>query len=495
MERKTIPPASADGEPPQVLLVRPPLWNSICAPTPPLGLGYLLGNLKRAGISAAMLDLERAPDGVARLRGMLTGAQPPTLIGVQVYSNELPAAQRTIAFIRELQPQATIVAGGPHVSTMPDELFRHLPQLDYGIQGDGESSLVSLARNLPPGEEVATNVIPGLIRRRNGGTVAQPPEFPENLDPYGMPDWDGMNLALYDADAFGGGFNRSSPAMCLQTSRGCPNRCSFCAVAPIAGGRCRTHSGALVVEQIKQLLARGYREIKIVDDNFGIDIRHVREIRQAFEREGLRLPVSFACGFHCRSINEETIDHLKMIGIYEIMLAIESGVDRVLGDMQKGISTALVRQKVEMLRHHGLPVTGFFIIGYPTETARDIETTIRFALALPLERAHFNCFSPFPGTEIHRRLREEGRLDDLRMEAVHIETPSYSFVPGLSVHDLQRLRRRALLRFYFRPRTLWSFVRGMSNPSVARFRLQKALEYFGWSQKKKTVDQFRQDGD
>jgi radical SAM superfamily enzyme YgiQ (UPF0313 family) len=470
---------AASGRTDSILLLRPPLWNSVCAPAPPLGIGYLLTNLSRAGMPAAFLDLNHGKQAVAQLRGLLAGPERPRVVGVQVYSNELAAVRRTCQVVRELAGRDTvIVAGGPHVSTMPESLFTHLPEADYGLQADGELALPQLLRALRAGGD-GRDRIPGLVFRRNGGAGFNPAFLPPDLDALGAPDWDGLRVERYNADAFGGGFLGRQPAMCIQTARGCPFRCSFCAVEAIAGRALRRHSGDAVAAQVQDLVRRGYREIKILDDNFGADIRHVRAVREAFERARLDVAVSFACGLHVATIDEELIDHIKRMGAYEVMVAVESGTDRVLADINKGITTAMAREKIALLVRHGLPATGFFIVGYPTETRKDIKRTAAFARSLPLERAHFNCFSPYPSSAIYNQLKAEGRLADIDLKAVQFETVSYSFVPGVSAAELTGLRRMAILRFYLRPRAMLAFLAGMTTWPIARFRIRKALEYFG----------------
>lgn len=474
--------------PPRVLLIRPPLWKTICASTPPLGLGYLLTSLRHAGLPAALLDLSVRKDPDRSLAQALQGSSRPDIVGIQVFSNELASARYVVERVRELGGDSiVIVAGGPHVTTMPHLVFTHIPQLDLALRGEAETSLVELVRRLSEHDKESILSTPGLVWRDGEQVRMNRQVFEQDLDRIAPPDWEAMELHRYHADAFGGGFTRRSPAMCMQTTRGCPFDCTFCAVLPIAGRRLRCHSAAQVVAQVKELVERGYREIKIVDDNFAADPRHVRRVREAFEKERVNVAVSFACGLHLRTINEELIGHIKAMGVYEVMVAIESGSDRVLADMKKNITVALVKDKIALLRRHGFPVTGYFMLGYPTEQQEDLQRTIRLALTLPLERAHFNCFSPYPGSEVYDQLEKEDRLPPLNLEAVHAETVNYSFVPGVSVRQLDRLRRRAFLRFYLRPRILWPFLRGMRSWPVVKFRAQKALEYFGWTTRKKVA--------
>lgn len=455
------------------------MWNSICPDTPPLGLGYLLASLKRAGFSGRVVDLAQKKDRGVRLRDVLRTMRP-AVVGVQAYSNEVEAVGKTIEAVRaELGEQTTVVLGGPHVSTTREQALDHFPGADFGLCGEGEISFVRLMQSLPGGKQHADLGIPGLVYRADGGVRMNEPQFVTDLDQLAPPDWDALGVTQYDTDSFGGGYAKRSPAACMLTSRGCPFRCTFCAANPVSGRLFRVHSGARVVWEMQELIARGFREIKILDDNVAADIRHLREVHAAMKAAKLDLAVSVVCGLHLRTIDEEVIELLLAMGAYQIMVAVESGAEHVLRDMNKGIDVPLVREKVALLRKYKLPTAGYFLIGYPTETRADIERTISLALELPLVRAHFNMFSPYPGAEVYEQLRREGRLQEIELVKMHAETANYSFVEGVSVRELNAIRRRALLRFYLRPRILWGFLRSMNNKSSMKFLFRKTLQYFG----------------
>ena len=464
----------------QVLLLRPYPKNSVCSSVPPLGLGYVAAALLRAGIEVEILDRGNRTLGEAEFRARLRGARPD-LVGVQVHSRDVDQSAEMIRETREVVgDRVPIVVGGPHPSGMPTEVFDHLPGIDYAIVGEGEWSLPLLARHVAGDPSVAREAIPGLAWRADGRVAVNPPVFPDDLDALGFPAWDVMRLAGYRTEVFGGGFTRRTPAMTMLTSRGCPYRCAFCVVGALCGPRLRLRDPERVVEEMHQLRdGRGFQELKILDDNFNADRRHVLAIGEAFRRRPADVSISFACGLHLHGIDDEVLDVLQSMGAYELMVAIESGSPRVLGLMNKNVDLGTVAEKIATIRRHGLGVAAFFIIGFPGETPEEIERTVRLSLALPLDRAHYNCFSPVPGSEIYDELRAAGRLEDFDARYVHFETIHYSFVEGLSPARLNRLRQKALLRFYLRPRVLLGLARVFRRWTSAAFLARKAAEYFG----------------
>jgi radical SAM superfamily enzyme YgiQ (UPF0313 family) len=141
---------------------------------------------------------------------------------------------------------------------------------------------------------------------------------------------------------------------------------------------------------------------------------------------------------------------MKETGLYMISLGIESGSDEVLALMKKGITTSDIRGHIRMIDKAGIDMAGFFILGFPGETVETIRKTIDFASELPLKRANFFTYLPFPGTESYRSLEASGELKDVDWESFYFTNAA--FVPrGLSRKELKAMHRLAFARFYLRP--------------------------------------------
>ncbi len=466
----------------KILLLRPQSNHYLFSSVPPLGLGYLAGALGKQGHEVEIQDVANRffHDDTFHIN---LQQSPPDIIGIQVYSRELAAAKNLLDRIRsQVGPQVTVVAGGAHPSTMPDELFAHLPDIDYGLIGEAEISLPLLARHLAGETAVAPASIPGLIYRDNGAVRINPVDHPADIDQFDFPAWDKMKLAGYrHTNIFGGGFSRRTPAMTMLTSRGCPHRCAFCAATVISGNRLRLRDPERIVDEMEILRNKyGFREIKIIDDNFNAARRHVLAVGEAFARRPVDISSSFVCGLQLQTLDDEILRTLKLLGGYELMVAVESGSSRVLQLMNKQVDLSGLREKVALIHRHGFKVILLFIIGYPGETCAEIKQSIKLSLDLPLDRVHYNCFSPFPGSAVYRELAEQGKLQDFATDHVHFETINYSFVDGLSARQLNRLRQQALLRFYLRPKTIFNLWTSFNSWRGVKFLLGKAADYFGF---------------
>jgi anaerobic magnesium-protoporphyrin IX monomethyl ester cyclase len=463
----------------RVLLLKP-ASQAITVPAPPLGLGYLARSLEKAGIDVEILDMDNRKASWKDLDSSLRRSVPD-LIGIQVHSRELEAAQTLIAGLRKAIGQALPIAiGGPHPSTLPLESMEHLPEIDYAIAGEGEEALPLLARYVNKEPGVERKAIPGLVWRENGVVKRNPSRFVTDLDALGFPTWEKMRLKGYRTEVLGGGFYRKSPAMTVLTSRGCPYHCTFCAAKFLSGRRLRLRSPELVIEEMVRLRHQwGFREIKIVDDNFTANREHVLRLAEEFVRRKLDVTTALVCGVHAHHLEDDVLDALCRMGVYELMIAIESASPRVLQSMRKPLDLARLPETVARVRRRGLGVVGLFILGYPGETREEMEETVRLTLRLPFDFVHLNSFSPFPGSEIYEDLTSRGLLK-LNFRHVHFETINYSFVEGMSVAQLQRFRRSALMRFYLRPRAMLRLARGLRHAGTVKFLAGRALEYFGF---------------
>jgi len=170
---------------------------------------------------------------------------------------------------------------------------------------------------------------------------------------------------------------------------------------------------------------------------------------------------------------------MKSAGLYSISVGIESGSEKILRDMKKNLTKEEIKEKIALIKKSGLEVSGFFIIGYPTETRENIAETINFALELPLKRVGFSIFKPFPGTEATKNLIESGELKEISDEewARFVLADAVYAPSGFSRKEMKRLRRKALLRFYLRPKIILKFVSEIKNISHLKLVLKRIYSW------------------
>ena len=153
---------------------------------------------------------------------------------------------------------------------------------------------------------------------------------------------------------------------------------------------------------------------------------------------------------------------MERAGCHSLSVGVEFGSQRILDLTKKGMNIETIKKKIALFKKSNIRVTGFFMMGYPGETKEDIKKTIKLAKELDIDRAQFNNFMPLPGSEIYNVLKEEGKLDKLRID--HFFVHDVGFIPeGMTEKELKKLQKKAYLGFYLRPRIIFGLLKDIKN--------------------------------
>jgi anaerobic magnesium-protoporphyrin IX monomethyl ester cyclase len=195
----------------------------------------------------------------------------------------------------------------------------------------------------------------------------------------------------------------------LMVTRGCPFSCDFCS-KPVWGGLFRKPPLEKVFSEIEEILTLGYTCLWIADDCFTLDSDYLA----AFCREMIRrdVPVSWTCLSRVDRLTPGIVDLMKRAGCIRVYLGLESGSDETLRLMNKQVTVEQGIRAVHLFSRAGIGTAGFFMVGYPGETAESIEKTFDLVLSLPLDEAWFTIPLPLPGTPLFDRVADLASWDD-----------------------------------------------------------------------------------
>ena len=461
----------------KVLLIKP--YSQADELIPPVGLGYLATAL-RANHEVKIIDGLKDRLTTEDLTALLKTEQPDCCC-FQVFTFQIPIVKEYLNIARHLLPQATLILGGPHPSANADNIFNLFPTADFAFKGEAEIGLARLLDLLAEAQTADQTLagVPGLIWRSGGQTAVNEQNFVMNLDDLGLPAWDLIRPDTYPL-APHGGFFKNYPIAPIIITRGCPYNCTYCAGYLIGGHRLRFRSADNVMSEIKLLYNNyGIREIHIEDDNFTFNKNFVKEFCQKLKDS--RLGITWTCpnGVRLDSLDEEILLTMKDAGLYSISVGVESGSDKILRDMKKSLTVQTIKDKIALIKRCGLEVVGFFIIGYPTDTRQTIKETIRLACSLPLKRAGFSLFKPFPGTAIANELILKGDIQPMSEEAwaKFILADAVYAPPGFTLPDMKRWRQRAIISFYLRPKIIWQFLSEIKNFNHLKLVLKRIYSW------------------
>lgn len=442
---------------------------------PPLGLGYLATALKKENIEVIIFDANKFKKKPDKLIKFIL-KEKPSHVGFQFYTTNFEYIKKSLEMIKKLNPKIITVVGGPHPSALPERTMNDFNDiLDFAFCGEAEIGLPELVI----GEKIYKE-IPGLIFREkeNGkeNIIVNPPYFHPHLDDFDFPAWDQLKPETYP-EAQHGAFFENFPIAPIITTRGCPYNCSFCAGKLNTGLALRKRSVKNIIEEILNLYQnRKIREFHIIDDNFTLDKQFAKDILKEIVKLKLHASFSVPNGVRLDTLDLELLNLMKRAGFYLISVGIESGSDRILKLMNKHLLTKAIKEKIALIKKSGLSAAGFFIIGYPNETEKEIQKTIKFSLALGLLRANFFLFTPLPGTKIYEQLKNEGKINENDINEISFTSPVYS--DKVPKNRLKALQKQAFRKFYFRrPIILVRNLLKVKKPAQIVFLLRRAKHW------------------
>lgn len=441
-----------------ILLIQPPYRDydtqkiSIFDPTnymechPPLGLAYLAAYV-RDEFSVAILDMEAEKIGFSQLDKILDRYRP-SMVGISVTSPLYAISVEIARRVKKIK-DIPIVLGGVHVNLMPDVLEESC--FDFAVRREGEEPLKQLLTCLLRGTGKLEGI--GNLSYRRGGKIADNPDLPvrDNLDELPYPARDLLNLDRY----FSIGAD-SNPVASVITSRGCPFHCIFC--NPIYS-RVRQRSIGNVIAEIEEIIRKyQLRHIDFFDETFNLD----REWVIAFCREVIRrqLPITWRARCRVNLFDEELVRWMKKAGCSLISLGIESINDATLEFLRKGTTSRQVRDSIRLIKAEGIDIHGWFILGAPTESRRDMMNTVRFAKRTDLDYALFSILTPMPKSELETIAIERHWIagDFLDYGKYINQNKPILRHPELTEKQILRLTRFAQVTFYLKWGRLWNLL-------------------------------------
>lgn len=441
---------------PEVFLINPPFGGELAVGAsrslrhvlnviPPLGLAYCAAVLEKEGIRTELFDC--SVDKRALLP-RIAEARPP-IIGITASTPVFERAAAIARGIRERLPGSVIVIGGAHVTAAWREALAE-GVFDAGVIGEGEITLLELVRHIRSRGLTGLEAVRGVVFR-DGNRVAAAParEFIRDLDTLPYP---ARHLLPHPARYHPTPASyRRLPLGIMITSRGCPQRCTFCDRA-IFGNTYRSRSAANVLDEVDELLGRyGCREVRFFDDCFALDKKRVSEICAGLRKRGRRVP--WTCLTTVGSVDRDILREMRSSGCWQVLFGLESGSDRMLKLLRKGATVDQNIRAVSMAKEAGLSVRADFICGTPGETRESMTETLQFALASGVDYAHFNKFVPFPGTELYAGICAAGGRPCFGAGSAITDDTGFNYIPE-SVGD-ERFYRSffhvAHKKFYLRP--------------------------------------------
>jgi anaerobic magnesium-protoporphyrin IX monomethyl ester cyclase len=377
-------------------------------PYPPLGTLYAATALREHGFSAAVFD-PMLQDPVSGFLEILRQEKPAILA---IYEDDFNfLSKMCLTRMRDLAWQlaqtardagAIVIAHGSDATDHAKEYLRN--GADFILVGEAEQSMVELCASILGGHGLPKQIA-GVIRLDAEGNLvhssAKPPRNP-NWKDLTRPARELIDLEPYrKAWVSAHGYFSTN----VVASRGCPYRCNWCA-KPISGNKFQLRPAELVAAEICELKqVHGAEHIWFGDDVFALDLRWVKQFADAIELLDCALP--FKVQSRADLMSAETVESLKRAGCAEVWMGVESGSQRVLDAMDKGLRVAEVEAARERLGDAGIRACYFLQFGYPGEYWEDIQKTIELVRNTRPDDIGVSFSYPLPGTAFFERVQEQ----------------------------------------------------------------------------------------
>ncbi|MDA2933720.1 B12-binding domain-containing radical SAM protein [Acidobacteria bacterium AH-259-D05] len=465
----------------KILLVLPIREGDNFKIAPDLGLLYVGTVLRNKGFDVTLLDCPKEKFTFKDFKAFLR-EENYDVVGFRCYSRDHNYVNHHLNIVRQVNPSALTLTGGPHPSALPEFVLSSMPSLDFAWKAEAEEGLPELLSCFAEyGRDIPENLlekVPGLAWRNEkaGQAVVNQPSFGMDLDSYGIPAWDLAQPETYP----GFTWDEYYP---ILTTRGCPYPCTYCNTPGLSGRKLRHRSVEHVIEELSLLKSRyGVRRFSIIDDEFTLNKKYATRFSEALIESNLNLKWDCPVGVRLDSLNPDLLKVMEAAGCENLAVGIESGNERVQKLIKKRVTVEKIREKAAMIADcSDIRIVGYFMIGFLDETEEEIRDTIRLASQLRLRRANFNIVIPIPGTAIFDELLEHGliKLEDINWDTLTSDQVAFER-RHVSGRRLLRLQQYAYLRFYGNPRIIWDLTQEvLSNREVFWTSLRK-VKMLSW---------------
>ncbi|MCK5115330.1 MAG: radical SAM protein [Candidatus Aegiribacteria sp.] len=422
----------------------------------PIWLAYATGALEEAGHEVDLLDAPADGLDIEQTIERINRFDPALVI----VETSTPSIESDVHFADTITVEGRfVVLVGTHPSALPDDTLKMGGRFSAVVAGEYEIPLTGLAQSIEDGKEPTG--VKGLYLRQPDGEIlfTGDGEKVSNLDslPFVSITYS-KHLDIYRYN----NPNALYPQVMIMGGRGCPHRCSFCVFPQTLQGRKFRKRSVENITAEMLWVQNNMPEVRAVffeDDTISVDRGRLRELAESFIGKGVH--ISWTSNMRA-DVDLETLMLCRKAGLRTVCVGFESGSDRILTNMRKGITVEMSLKFAENAKQAGILIHGCFMVGTQGEDRESMKETLDLALKINPDTAQFYPMMVYPGTEAYIQAHESNNLmaenwrDWLTEEGLHncvIRTDNLSSAELVDFCDYAR--RRFYLRPFYIIRKLW----------------------------------------
>lgn len=366
--------------------------------SPPLGILYIASFLKSKGVDCVIYDY------FYKGKGLLFEFIKKNKIDIIGLSITSPSAKEAFTLAEELKKKFLglfIVCGGPHVSSQPRQTIADI-NIDAIIIGEGEYVLYNMVKRIEEKGTLRADLggIDGLWYKKHGKIRKNNTSTPiQNLNDLPFPDRKLVDIKRYLKD---------SGSMTLISSRGCPYNCIYCQPTQrkIFGNKIRRRDVDNVINEMAEIKKKYQGDFLFYfqDDSFTFDKEWLK--RFCMEIINKKLNFRWQCHSTVRTVDDEIIKLMVSSGCEIISYGIESGSQKILNFMRKGITVEQTRNAFRLAHKNNILVNCFVMIGTPGETKNDLDKTVDLIKKIHPDTVQISITSPMIGSDLYEFCRK-----------------------------------------------------------------------------------------
>lgn len=448
----------------KIIFINPPFISNYCrcqrwpartrgrALRPPDWLAYSASVVKKSGMEAELYDFVADNWNKKKLKELISCKKPDFVVldstTASIYSDI------ECAGICKQASEAKVIMAGTHATALPEETIKLAGgNIDVIALGEFDYTIRDIVQNWHNLENV-----PGICYAREGKpylTARRP--LIENLDDLPFPSWEYLDIKKY----FDAG--RLYPYIDIIGGRGCPYQCAFCQWPQLMfGHKYRFRSPKNIADEIEYDLKLfpllKYGEFFFEDDTFTVNSERAYGICEEIAKR--KLKINWSINARPDIYDAGLFKEMKRLGCRAFLVGFESGEQKILDNVKKGLKIGEVKKFVEAAKKAKIDIHGCFVLGLPGETLETAKKTIDFALGLGVSTLQFSAAVPLPGTEYFEYCKKAGFLkaekwDDWLRSGEQGAVVEY---PDITVCQINQLVDKGLKRFYFRPGFIFKFI-------------------------------------
>ncbi len=420
----------------------------------PLWLSYAAGVLDKKGYELRLIDAPAKCLTKEETLKIIVDFEPELV----VVDTSTPSINSDIDFTAQIKaalPACRTCLVGTHATACVDEILgEHSDAVDFIARHEYDYTLPELAENICDSE--ALKKVAGISYILDGQVVNNPDrEYIHDLDE--LPFVSEVYKKYLDIkDYFYA--HVSYPTVSIFSSRGCPSRCFYCMYSQVMFGKgYRKRSAKSLFDECVYITENfpEVKEILIDDDNFSVDQKNVQEFCNLMIENKVKLKWVVQCRVN---LSQETMVLMRKAGCRLVVVGFESGSQKVLDGMHKGITIEQSLEFNEAAKKARMRVHGCFMVGNPGETKETMNETLEFSKKLRLDTVQYFPLIVYPGTEAYAWARENNYItaksydEWLTPEGMHNCVLS---TPEVSSEELVDFCNYARKKFYLRPKYMF----------------------------------------